>query len=393
MSNRAVFLDRDGTLIEHYDYLTDPDQVKIMPTAAPALRMLKDRGYALVVITNQSAVARGMITEQKLLDIHSRLKALLAEQGVYLDQIYYCPYHPEGVIDKYRRESPLRKPSPGMLELASQELDIDLARSWMIGDDDRDIQAGAAAGCRTVFLESHRASPLVHTGGSKPDFQAVNLREAANLIIRHADRSPAGRESHDSASRSNRQSSDVVPSVPQVAATRETPQDDQSDAQARLQTATALKNHSAVLARDDNGLAVLSGPEPAPSDVHDDAAVQNDSADSPDPGAQSHRRRAHTTKRLTKNKPFTPESVTSRELLVQILRELQAQNRHSRFSEFSVPKLIAGIVQMLVLLCLILVFWFGSGPEPNIQAKQTYLQLAMVLQTLTLTLLVMHRQQ
>ena len=188
MTKRAVFLDRDGTLIEHYDYLTNSDQVKLKPTTAPALRLLKKRDFLLVVVTNQSAVGRGMITETQLTEIHDRLKELLAQESIFLDAIYYCPYHPEADVEKYRCDSDLRKPKPGMFNLAAEELDIDLEQSWMVGDDDRDILAGQAAGCRTVFIESYQHSSLVRAGQSQPDFQAMNLREAANLIIRYADR-------------------------------------------------------------------------------------------------------------------------------------------------------------------------------------------------------------
>ena len=186
MTRRAVFLDRDGTLLEHYDYLTDPDQVRLAPHAGAALRQLRERDYVLVLITNQSAVARGMITEAKLSEIHGRMKALLAREGVFLDQIYYCPFHPEGAIEKYRRESKLRKPEPGMLLLAAEELDLDLERSWMIGDDDRDVMAGQRAGCRTILIETPGSSSLVRRGSAVPDYKAVNLKEAANLVVRYS---------------------------------------------------------------------------------------------------------------------------------------------------------------------------------------------------------------
>ena len=101
MGNRAVFFDRDGTLIQHYDYLTHPSQVELMPKASSALKFLRERGFILVVVTNQSAVARGMITENQLKAIHDRLEALLTKHGAYLDRIYYCPYHPEGTVEKY----------------------------------------------------------------------------------------------------------------------------------------------------------------------------------------------------------------------------------------------------------------------------------------------------
>jgi len=139
MSNKAVFLDRDDTMIEDPGYINHPDQVKLLDGVAEALIELKAIGYKLVVVSNQSAVARGIITEKVLTQIHDRLKQLLAESGAYLDQIYYCPYHPEGSVPKYRKESDWRKPNPGMLLTAADEMDIDLSQSWMIGGSSRDI--------------------------------------------------------------------------------------------------------------------------------------------------------------------------------------------------------------------------------------------------------------
>ncbi len=115
MPYKAIFLDRDDTLIEDPGYISSPDQVKLLEGVPQALSELKSLGYKLIVVTNQSAVARGIITEKVLETIHNRLCSLLAEHGVYLDAIYYCPYHPDGVIPKYRKESNDRKPNPGML--------------------------------------------------------------------------------------------------------------------------------------------------------------------------------------------------------------------------------------------------------------------------------------
>jgi len=150
MSNKAVFLDRDNTLIEDPGYINHPDQVKLLEGVAEALIELKALGYKLIVVSNQSAVARGIVTEKVLAQIHDRLKQLLAERGAYLDRIYYCPYHPDGVVPKYRKESDWRKPNPGMLLTAADQMDIDLNQSWMIGNSSRDIEAGLRAGCKTI---------------------------------------------------------------------------------------------------------------------------------------------------------------------------------------------------------------------------------------------------
>ena len=110
MSNKAIFLDRDGTLNEDPGYLNDPDLVKLLPGVPEALVDLKKMGYKLVVVTNQSGIARGIVSENTLAKIHDRLQQLLSEKGAALDKIYYCPYHPDSVIAKYRKVSKLRKP-------------------------------------------------------------------------------------------------------------------------------------------------------------------------------------------------------------------------------------------------------------------------------------------
>ena len=115
MADRAVFFDRDDTLIKDPGYINNPDQVVLLDGVTEALVALRNLGYKLVVVSNQSAVARGIVTEKVLGEIHDRLRQLLAKKGASLDGIYYCPYHPDGVIARYRKESDLRKPAPGML--------------------------------------------------------------------------------------------------------------------------------------------------------------------------------------------------------------------------------------------------------------------------------------
>ncbi len=184
MSNTAVFFDRDGTLIHDPGYLNHPDQVQVVDGAAEALKEFQGLGYKTVVASNQSGVARGIVTVEMLERIHDRLRELLAVKGAALDAIYYCPYHPDGVVPEYTKESDWQKPKPGMLLAAAQEMDIDLTRSWMIGDSDRDVEAGRSAGCKTILISSAR-SEAGHRHESKPDFVAVNLREAVNIVKRH----------------------------------------------------------------------------------------------------------------------------------------------------------------------------------------------------------------
>jgi len=181
MPNKAVFFDRDHTLIEDPGYLREPDAVRLMPGAADAVRRLRDAGYKIIVVTNQSGVARGFLDEPTLDAIHARMKQLFADQGAPIDAIYYCPYldGPEAVIERYRRDSELRKPRPGMFLLAAREHDIDLKASWAVGDSPRDADAGKAAGCRTVHIV--RGSGLAQNASA--DFIVTSLAEAANCIL------------------------------------------------------------------------------------------------------------------------------------------------------------------------------------------------------------------
>jgi D-glycero-D-manno-heptose 1,7-bisphosphate phosphatase len=185
MSNKAIFLDRDDTLIEDPGFINHPDQVKLLDGIDKSLIELRAMGYKLVVVSNQSGVARGIVSEKVLGEIHDRLKQLLAEKGAPLDRIYYCPYHPDGVIAKYRKESDYRKPKPGMLLAASKEMDIDLTQSWMIGNSGRDVEAGLQAGCKTILINHPSHSGQHKLGEPTPDYRAVNIKEAVNIIKKH----------------------------------------------------------------------------------------------------------------------------------------------------------------------------------------------------------------
>jgi len=153
MPREGVFLDRDGTLIDDVHYLSRIDQVQMLPGAAEALARLNTAGVLVVVVTNQAGVARGYFPEDRISEVHQHLNEVLAKFGASVDAYYYCPHHPDGVGD-YRQSCDCRKPKPGMLLTAAHDLDIDLTRSWMIGDKLSDIEAGAAAGCRTILVRT-----------------------------------------------------------------------------------------------------------------------------------------------------------------------------------------------------------------------------------------------
>lgn len=186
MANRCVFLDRDNTIMEDPGYLTDPDAVKLLPGADLALGRLAATGYKLVVVTNQSAVARGQLTEEGLERIHDELRRQLGQRGVALDSIYYCPYHPEATVEAYARDSQDCKPNPGMLLRAASELKLDLVNSWMIGDSPRDIEAGQRAGCRTIRVRIKADEEAKQDEDTQADYTVRNLVDAARVILREA---------------------------------------------------------------------------------------------------------------------------------------------------------------------------------------------------------------
>lgn len=185
MKRPAVFFDRDNTLIEDPGYISGPEQVKPFEDAAEAIARLRRAGYLIVVVSNQSGVARGLISEEQVAQVHRRLEELLERRGARIDAVYFCPYldGPEATVEAYRRDSDLRKPAPGMLLQAARDLQIDLERSWLIGDRARDIEAGRRGGCRTILLERDGADPP-QAGHAGPTHVVSSLLEAADLVLK-----------------------------------------------------------------------------------------------------------------------------------------------------------------------------------------------------------------
>ncbi len=153
---KAIFLDRDGTLNRYIGFLRNIEDFELLPDVCEAVKRINESGYLAIVVTNQPVIARGEVTYAQLQEIHNKMETLLGEKGAYLDAIYYCPHHPhkgyEGEIPELKIECACRKPKPGMLLQAAKDFNIDLSQSWMIGDGENDILAGKAAGCRTALL-------------------------------------------------------------------------------------------------------------------------------------------------------------------------------------------------------------------------------------------------
>jgi D-glycero-D-manno-heptose 1,7-bisphosphate phosphatase len=179
---KAVFLDKDGTLVENVPYNVDPDLIRLAPGAGAGLSVLRNAGYRLFVVSNQSGVARGLFPVDALEGLRRRLTELLSDAGVSLDGLYFCPHHPEGRVAEYAIECSCRKPADGLLLRAARDHGVDLRRSWMIGDILDDVEAGRRAGCRTVLIDSGNETEWVLSRDRVPDHVVRDLNEAAAVI-------------------------------------------------------------------------------------------------------------------------------------------------------------------------------------------------------------------
>ncbi len=186
----ALFIDRDGTLVEPRHYPSRPDDLVLYPGVPPLLRRLRGAGFKLVVITNQSGLARGLFTEDDLGRMHDHLRAELARDGVSIDAIYFCPHHTEGVEPELAVACSCRKPAPGMLLRAASDLGVDLSTSWFLGDILDDVEAGNCAGCRTILVdigtEDAPAAPV-----RRPTAVARDTVEALAIVAAEAGLIPA----------------------------------------------------------------------------------------------------------------------------------------------------------------------------------------------------------
>lgn len=181
MSQRAIFLDRDGTLVYPSHYPSRPEQLRLYEDIGPGLRALQDTGFRMVVITNQTGIARGYFTESQLERMHVHLAEQLARLGIRLDAIYHCSHHPDGIVPSLAVRCHCRKPEPGMLLQAAADLDLDLEQSWFIGDILDDVEAGNRAGCRTVLVDigtEHSPTTPVRC----PTFAARSTSHALEII-------------------------------------------------------------------------------------------------------------------------------------------------------------------------------------------------------------------
>ncbi len=181
--NKAIFLDKDGTLIPDIPYSVDPALITLQPGSADGLQRLLEEGYLFIIITNQSGVAKGMFAEHDLQAVEQRMQELLAAINIPLTAFYYCPHHPDGTVDGLNIECDCRKPLPGMILRAAREYDIDLSASWMIGDILNDVEAGNRAGCRTVLIDNGNETEWLPGEYRTPSYTCRTIDQAANEIL------------------------------------------------------------------------------------------------------------------------------------------------------------------------------------------------------------------
>ena len=183
MTNNAIFLDRDGTLNEDPGYLGDPDKVRLFAGTGESLAFLKNKlGFKLIVISNQSGIARGLITKEMVESVNARINNLLDDFGVEIDAFYYCPSHPEFNSEE---ESKCRKPSPDMVHKAAEDFKIDLSRSYFVGDSVADIECGINAGLKTILVKTgygEESFSILKKQNKFPTFVAQNISEVSSII-------------------------------------------------------------------------------------------------------------------------------------------------------------------------------------------------------------------
>jgi D-glycero-D-manno-heptose 1,7-bisphosphate phosphatase len=181
--NKAVFIDKDGTLIKDVPYNVEPEYIVLEDGVADALKKFKQHNYLLIVISNQSGVAKGLFTERDLQPVKTKIQELLYPKNIQIDHFYFCPHHPEGVMEEYATACICRKPEPGMILQAAVDFNIDLTSSWMIGDILHDIEAGNRAGCKTILIDNGNETQWITNEMRWPSYIVNRIEEAAVIIL------------------------------------------------------------------------------------------------------------------------------------------------------------------------------------------------------------------
>jgi D-glycero-D-manno-heptose 1,7-bisphosphate phosphatase len=180
---KAIFLDKDGTIIPDVPYNVNPDLISLADGVVEGLKLLQQAGYVFVVISNQAGVARGHFPLNALENVKQKIDFLLNSEGIEIEKYYFCPHHPEGKVAEYSKVCDCRKPMPGMILQAIKDLEILAPQSWMIGDILNDVEAGNRAGCRTVLINNGNETEWIETSFRTPTYKAANFLSAAQFIV------------------------------------------------------------------------------------------------------------------------------------------------------------------------------------------------------------------
>ena len=371
MAHKAVFLDRDDRIVDDPGYIRSPEQLRLIPGAAEALKQLRKMGYLLVIVTNQSGVARGFVTEEQLENIHQELKKQLAAENAMIDGLYYCPYHPDGDLKDFSIESNLRKPNAGMLFQAEEDLDIDLMQSWMIGDSYRDIQAGKAGGCHTILVDVPGKIREKKKTDAEPDRKAVNLREAVNIIrmyeFHQKAKSAKGSSEQSQSPEDTAESTEPEPADEIVADMPETI-DPISPPQTQIEEEIPIM------------------PERNAETATEDVLVEEPQAVNPEPA------KVYTAKSPSRTEvPQHTEPISeTHHLLEEIALRLKRKDREGLYQEFSVFKLLSLMIQVIAIFCLIISLCFWLSPKVGAEPVLIMIGYSIALQLVVIALLMMH---
>lgn len=184
---RAIFIDKDGTLVRDIPYNVDPALLQFTEGAITGLQQFRAMGFLLVLVSNQSGVARGFFGEKELEHLNFKMNEMLDAHGAALDAILFCPHHPQGIITPYNIECDCRKPKPGMLLQAAAKYNLNLAGSWMIGDILNDVEAGNRAGCRTILIDNGNETEWEASDYRKPTATVISFQDAVDTIVHQSE--------------------------------------------------------------------------------------------------------------------------------------------------------------------------------------------------------------
>jgi len=181
--NKAVFIDKDGTLINDVPYNVDVSLVSFAPGVIDGMMLLKERGFKLIVVSNQSGIAKGLFTEAQLQEVSKHIQQQLEQYELRIDSFYYCPHYVPGVVEEYSVDCVCRKPRPGLLLKAAEDYHVNLNSSWMIGDILNDVEAGHHAGCKTILINNGNETEWIMSPERTPGYIVNNFKEAAEIIL------------------------------------------------------------------------------------------------------------------------------------------------------------------------------------------------------------------